>query len=60
MYRAILKYMELDISLKYKKYGHLWHFLPEVLFYYNMFDLKNGVALVMLFSGSNLSYNEKG
>ena len=26
---------------------------------YNMFDPKNGVALVMLFSGSNLSYNEE-
>ena len=26
---------------------------------YNMFDPKNSVALVMLFSGSNLSYNEE-
>ena len=26
---------------------------------YYMFDPKNGVALVMLFSGSNLSYNEE-
>lgn len=26
---------------------------------YNMFDPKNSVALMMLFSGSNLSYNEE-
>ena len=39
------------------KFLHEW--VPPCIACYNMFDPKNGVALVMLFSGSNLSYNEE-
>ena len=37
----------------------LWLWIATSIACYNMFDPKNGVALVMLFSGSNLSYNEE-
>ena len=56
-----LKIMEIDKSITNKKGYHAARNIgiEKCIACYNMFDPKNGVALVMLFSGSNLSYNEE-